>query len=170
MKPSMRSPLSTSPARMIGALALAATMGSAALIGPAPAATAVPATTAVQAKSAATSAPAGERNTKVSRSMTGIRASAYVGRYYRSAHEGTRKCIVRKESHGNYRIVSSGGSYRGAYQFNAHLARATAKRMGRSDLVNKPFNHWSRFDQDKAFWTVWNHGKGRGNWPTARGC
>jgi hypothetical protein len=77
---------------------------------------------------------------------------------------------VRKESHGNYRIASRTGKYRGAYQFNSQLARQTARKMGRPDLVNRPFNHWSRFEQDKAFWTVWNHGRGRGHWPTARGC
>jgi hypothetical protein len=160
--------MNTSLARMTGALAMAVAMGSVALLGSAPTAAAAP--TATAATSAATAAPTGERNTRVSRSMTGIRSSAYIGKYYSPRHESTRKCIVRRESHGNYRIVSRGGSYRGAYQFNAHLARATAKRMGRSDLVRKPFNHWSRFDQDKAFWTVWNHGRGRGNWPTARGC
>ena len=161
--------MSTTLARMTGALAMAVTVGSVALLGPGvDRGRGAGATAAV--KSAATSAPTGERNTKVSRSMTGIRSSAYVGKYYSSRHEGTRKCIVRKESRGNYRVVSRGGTYRGAYQFNAHLARATAKRMGRPDLADKTFNHWSRFEQDKAFWTVWNHGRGRGNWPTARGC
>jgi hypothetical protein len=158
--------MNTSLARMTGALAMAMTLGTVALLGPAPTASAAPTSTTT----VATSAPTGERNTRVSRSMTGIRSSAYIGKYYSARHEGTRKCIVRKESRGNYRVVSRGGSYRGAYQFNAHLARATARKMGRSDLVYKPFNHWSRFDQDKAFWTVWNHGRGRGNWPTARGC
>jgi hypothetical protein len=162
--------MNTSLARMTGAVAMAMAVGSTALLGPVGTASAAPTVSGTATTSVGTAAPTGERNTRVSRSMTGIRASAYIGKYYSSRHEGTRKCIVRKESHGNYRIVSSGGSYRGAYQFNAHLARATAKRMGRSDLVYKPFNHWSRFDQDKAFWTVWNHGKGRGNWPTARGC
>jgi len=152
------------------ALATAVAIGSLAVLAPASAAVAAPVASAAVVTSAPTSAPTGERNTKVSRSMTGIRSSAYIGKYYSPRHESTRKCIVRKESHGNYRIVSSGGTYRGAYQFNPHLARSTAKKMGRSDLVNKPFNHWSRFDQDKAFWTVWNHGRGRGNWPTARGC
>jgi hypothetical protein len=158
--------MNTSLARMTGALVTTLAIGSVAVLAPTTAAQAAPS----PATAAATSAPAGERNTKVSRSMSGIRSSAYVGKYYSSRHEGTRKCIVRKESGGNYRIVSSGRSYRGAYQFNAHLARSTARRMGRSELVNKPFNTWSRFDQDKAFWMVWNHGNGRRNWPTARGC
>jgi hypothetical protein len=112
----------------------------------------------------------GERDTHVSRSMTGVRSSAYVGKYYDARYEATRKCIVRKESGGNYRIASRSGTYKGAYQFNSALAKSTARKMGRSDLVNKPFNQWSRFEQDKAFWTVWNHGRGRSNWPTARGC
>jgi hypothetical protein len=135
-------------------------------------ATAAPASAAPQAASATvhTAARAGERNPDVSRSMTGVRSSAYVGKYYDSRYEATRKCIVRKESGGNYRIASRNGTYKGAYQFNSALAKSTARKMGRSDLVNKPFNQWSRFEQDKAFWTVWNQGRGRGNWPTARGC
>jgi len=160
--------MSTSLARMTGALAMAVTMGTVTFLGSATPAAAAPATTA--ATSAATAAPTGERNTKVSRSMSGIRSSAYVGKYYSARYERTRKCIVRKESGGNYRIASRTGKYRGAYQFNAQLASATAKKMGRRDLAGKPFNTWSRFDQDKAFWTVWNHGRGRGHWPTARGC
>ncbi len=161
--------MNSSLARMAGAMAMTMTVGSVALLGPVTTAAAAPTTTTAKSV-ATTAAPTGERNTKVSRSMTGIRASAYVGKHYSARHEGTRKCIVRKESGGNYRIASRTGKYRGAYQFNAHLARSTAKRMGRSDLANKPFNTWSRFDQDKAFWTVWNHGRGRGHWPTARGC
>ncbi|HSO05494.1 MAG TPA: hypothetical protein VLQ92_13495 [Candidatus Limnocylindrales bacterium] len=160
--------MSTSLARMTGALAMAVTMGTVTVLGSATPAAAASATTA--ATSAATAAPTGERNTKVSRSMSGIRSSAYVGKYYSARYERTRKCIVRKESGGNYRIASRTGKYRGAYQFNAQLARATAKKMGRRDLAGKPINTWSRFDQDKAFWTVWNHGRGRGHWPTARGC
>ena len=77
---------------------------------------------------------------------------------------------VRKESGGNYRVTSPGGYYRGAYQFNPGLARATANRMGRPKMARKPMNTWSRYHQDRAFWMVWNKGKGRGHWPTARGC
>ena len=161
--------MTTSLARMTGTLAMALTVGTAALLGPASTASAAPAATTAGA-SVGAAAPTGERNTKVSRSMTGIRSSAYIGKYYSPRHERTRKCIVRKESRGNYRIASRSGRYKGAYQFNAQLARHTAKKMGRPDLANKPINRWSRFEQDKAFWTVWNHGRGRGHWPTARGC
>jgi hypothetical protein len=155
--------------RITGVLAMTAAMGSAVLVAPAPPAAAATTGTAAAA-SVATAAPTGERNKKVSRSLSGVRSSAYVGRYYSPRHERTRKCIVRKESGGNYRIASRTGKYRGAYQFNANLARHTAKKMGRPDLARKPINRWSRFEQDKAFWMVWNNGRGRGHWPTARGC
>jgi hypothetical protein len=155
-------------ARIVGTAAATATAGTLLLAAPATAApTAAP---AASSTSSATAVKAGERNTKVSRSLRGVRDSAYIGRYYNRKYERTRKCIVRKESGGNYRIASRTGKYRGAYQFNAQLARHTAKRMGRSDLARKPMNRWSRFEQDKAFWLVWNHGRGRGHWPTARGC
>jgi hypothetical protein len=155
--------------RITGVLAMTAAMGSAVLVAPAPPAAAATTGTAAAA-SVATAAPTGERNKKVSRSLSGVRSSAYVGRYYSPRHERTRKCIVRKESGGNYRIASRTGKYRGAYQFNANLARHTAKKMGRPDLARTPINRWSRFEQDKAFWMVWNNGRGRGHWPTARGC
>lgn len=154
--------------RMTGVFAAAATAGALVLIGPAAPASAGTATVAATPSAAASAVRAGERNPKVSRSLSGVRASAYIGKYYSSRYEGTRRCIVRRESGGNYRISSPGGRYRGAYQFNAGLARATAYKMGRSDLARKPISSWSRFDQDKAFWVVWNHGRGAGHWGGTR--
>jgi hypothetical protein len=154
-------------ARITGVLAATATAGSLMIAAPV-AAAATTATSTTAGVSAA--APTGERNTKVSRSLRGVRPSAYIGKHYKSRYESTRRCIVRKESGGNYRIASRTGKYQGAYQFNAYLANATARKMGRKDLVGKPMRTWSRFDQDKAFWLVWNNGRGRGHWPTARGC
>ncbi len=159
--------------RITGAVAAAATAGVLVLIAPAASASPATASVATSASSptAASAVPAGERNKKVSRSLSGVRASAYIGKYYNSRYEGTRRCIVRRESGGNYRISSPGGRYRGAYQFNAGLARATAHKMGRKDLAGKPISSWSRFDQDKAFWVVWNHGRGAGHWGgTRHGC
>ena len=101
---------------------------------------------------------------------SGIAPSTYTGPMYNAAYEGTRTCIVRKESGGNYGIVSSNGAYHGAYQFSRSTADAVAARMGRGDLVGTPASRWSRAEQDMAFWTLWNNGAGRGNWPTARGC
>lgn len=153
----------TTATALAGALLVAAPAAAAPTTSAGPTATSVGAATV-------TAVPAGERNRKVSRSMRGVRPSAYVGKHYSKRHERTRRCIVRKESGGNYRIRSRTGKYRGAYQFNAQLARATARKMGRPDLARKPINTWSRFHQDKAFWTVWDKGRGRGHWPTARGC
>ena len=103
-------------------------------------------------------------------SDTGIVTSAYTGPYFNAAYEGTRQCIVRKESGGNYGIVSSNGSYHGAYQFSRSTGDVAAQRMGRADLVGTPASRWTRAEQDQAFWTMWNHGAGRGHWPTASGC
>ena len=153
-------------ARLTGVLAAAATAGSLLIAAPVAAAP----TTTGATSGVSTAAPTGERNTKVSRSLRGVRPSAYIGKHYKARYERTRRCIVRKESGGNYRIASRTGKYQGAYQFNAHLANATARKMGRRDLVGKPMRRWSRFEQDKAFWLVWNNGRGRGHWPTARGC
>lgn len=84
--------------------------------------------------------------------------------------EATRLCIMRKESGGNYRAVSPNGLYHGAYQFSRPTSDATAKRMGRPDLVGIPASQWSPADQDAAFWTLWDNGRGRSHWPTAKGC
>lgn len=159
------------PSRLTGVVASAATAGALLVVAPvAPAAASGVTAGATATTAAVTAVPAGERDRKVSRSMRGVRPSAYVGKKYKKRYERTRRCIVRKESGGNYRIKSRTGKYRGAYQFNAHLAAHTARRMGRPDLARKPINTWSRFHQDKAFWLVWNNGKGRSHWPTARGC
>lgn len=100
----------------------------------------------------------------------GIGPSAYTGSYYDAGSDGTRQCIVKKESGGDYGVVSSNGLWHGAYQFTRGTADNAARAMGRSDLVGVAPNTWSRADQDQAFWTIWNHGAGRHNWPTARGC
>lgn len=102
--------------------------------------------------------------------MSGIGASAYTGEYYDPAYDATRQCIVRKESRGDYRIVSSNGMYHGAYQFSQSTGNNAARKMGRPDLVGVPPEQWNRYEQDMAFWVTWNHGAGRSNWPTAAGC
>ncbi len=121
---------------------------------------------AAEAKAAAPAAPSTGRPTN----DYGIAGSAYTGPMYNAGSESTRKCIVAKESGGNYGIVSSNGRYHGAYQFSRPTGDATAQRMGRADLVGTPVSQWSRYEQDMAFWTLWNNGAGRGNWPTAAGC
>lgn len=129
---------------------------------------------AEEARKAAANKPASSSNSGGSSRPTtndsGIAGSAYTGPYFDAGSEGTRKCIVKKESGGNYGIVSSNGMYHGAYQFSRSTGDNAARKMGRADLVGTPVSQWSRAEQDQAFWTTWNHGAGSGNWPTARGC
>ncbi len=43
--------------------------------------------------------------------------------------------------------------------------------MGRPDLLGVPVNRWSRFEQDEAFWTIFNRGAGAHHWAGGRwGC
>lgn len=122
-----------------------------------------------QGSSAAATAPAPASGAAASGDR-GISTSAYTGPYYNPAYEATRQCIVRRESGGNYGIVSSNGLYFGAYQFSRSTGDATARMMGRPDLVGRTVNTWTRAEQDEAFWTLWNNGAGRGHWGTAPGC
>ena len=162
--------LSLTKSLTTAAAAAAVAAGSLLTFAPAPAASAATLAAAPAPAKASAVVVTRERNKRVSRSMRGVRKSAYIGRYYDRRYERTRRCIVRKESGGNYRIKSRGGTYKGAYQFNSYLARHTALKMGRRDLARKPMNKWSRLQQDKAFWIVWNHGRGARNWPTRHGC
>lgn len=162
--------MTRSLARMAGALATTAALVTVTALGTSTTASAAPTSTSTVVSSVSASTPSGDRNTRVSRSRMGVRPSAYIGKYYSARYESTRRCIVRKESGGNYRIASRSGTYKGAYQFNSSLASATARKMGNPRLAYRPINTWSRFHQDKAFWTVWNRGSGRGHWPTAWGC
>lgn len=57
-------------------------------------------------------------------------------------------CVRRRESGGNYSIVSSNGLYYGAYQFLRSSWDSTAMRAGRPDLVGVPPNLASPADQD----------------------
>jgi hypothetical protein len=124
----------------------------------------------VAAQEAARAAAEEARRAELAASRHGILPSQYTGAYFDPRSEATRKCIVQKESGGDYGIVSANGRYMGAYQFMQQTANTTAQRMGRPDLVGVPVNQWTRAEQDQAFWTLWNHGAGRSNWPTARGC
>ena len=57
-------------------------------------------------------------------------------------------CIRQRESHGNYKAVSAGGTYRGAYQFSQSAWDSTARHAGRTDLVGVLPDQASPADQD----------------------
>lgn len=98
------------------------------------------------------------------RNVRGVQASAWRGKYYNPRWENVRKCIVFRESRGNYKIKNKGSSASGAYQFLIKTSNGVAKTMQRRDLVGKRAGTWSRVDQDRAFWTLFNNGKGKGHW------
>lgn len=115
--------------------------------------------------------------------MHGVQDSLYRGKWFRAADEDVRKCIVKRETGGNYESVSAGGTYRGAYQMNRGLAIGTTwtmqtevqKDLGDEPasfvpaLRNAPIQTWNRYWQDRAFWTIWRNGAGAGHW-RGSGC
>jgi hypothetical protein len=125
-------------------------------------------------------------SSKATKDMRGVESSLYRGKYYRSAIESKRKCIVDRESEGHYDVVNPSGAYRGAYQVSASLARGAtwmmlkehkqlmgskAAKQTLSKLRAKPMNTWPRYWQDAAFHTVanWEHtGSGIAHWAGGR--
>ena len=125
-------------------------------------------------------------HSKATKDMRGVEPSLYRGTYYRSAIEAKRRCIVDRESEGHYDVVNPSGSYRGAYQVSAQLARgatwmmlkehkklmgAQAAKSTLASLRAKPMNTWPRYWQDAAFHTVanWEHtGSGIAHWGGGR--
>ena len=94
----------------------------------------------------------------------GIRPSQYVGKWYDPQYESNRRCIVRRESNGQYGVENSYSSAAGAYQMLASTSNWVAREIKRPDLINKPASKWTRWEQDKAFWRLWAHGSGKGHW------
>ena len=115
--------------------------------------------------------------------MHGVQDSLYKGKWYRAQDEDVRRCIVRRETGGNYTSVSAGGTYRGAYQMSRSLALGAtwtmqtevSKELGDElaalvpPLRDAPTQTWNRYWQDRAFWTIWRNGAGAGHWRGA-GC
>lgn len=117
--------------------------------------------------------------------QTGVRSSAYTGRYYRAVDEGYRRCIFTRESNANYASTGNNGGYQGGYQMTRALARGAAWMMApeiranwpdhwrlvRDLLLDTPASRWSRYWQDAAFWTVlnWDHDRrGAFHWSGGR--
>lgn len=115
--------------------------------------------------------------------LHGVADSLYRGKWFSVKAEGNRRCIVRKETGGNYESISSGGDYRGAYQMSRALAvgaawmmRAEVKKEFGAEaaatvdkLRDIPTQKWNRYWQDRAFWTIWRNGSGSDHWHV-RGC
>lgn len=109
---------------------------------------------------------------------SGFARSLYRGKWYMPNRENVRRCIIDRESNFNYRAVSRGGLYRGAYQMNRRLAIGATHMMlpevrrelgapgvqALRQLRRIPTQQWNRYWQDRAFWTIWRNGKGKSHW------
>lgn len=102
--------------------------------------------------------------------FTGYEKSIYKGIHYRPNQESFRKCVMQRESHFNYRAANRSSSARGAFQFLDNNwrdglvwmmlkeSRATDDGLDRKikRLFDRPINRWSRYWQDRAFFTAMN--------------
>jgi hypothetical protein len=112
---------------------------------------------------------------------SGYEESLYRGKFYYKDQEDFRWCVMKRESHHNYRAANSESSARGAYQFLDNkwrdglvymMLRESKKHdHGLEDrlkrLFDKPIHAWNRYFQDRAFFTALNYnGKwsGRKHW------
>lgn len=112
----------------------------------------------------------------------GWEPSLYTGKWYAEKWAPIRKCIMDRESNFNYKARNKHSSAAGAYQFldsqwrvslthmMMHEATSLSERQAIKALRDKPINKWSRYWQDRAFYTAWRHGEGRHHWaPTVEG-
>ena len=119
--------------------------------------------------------------------QTGVRGSAYTGKYYRASQENYRKCVGQREGRFQYFGTGSNNYYEGTYQMRDQLFIGAAWMLSRelkatyanwevvrAQLLDTPGHKWGRFWQDMAFYTVLNwrgDGVGASHWAGGRyGC
>jgi hypothetical protein len=108
----------------------------------------------------------------------GYEPSLYLGKWYSPKHEEFRECVMYQESRYNYRAENKTSSAKGAYQFLdnywrvslTHMMIPEEKKSGGHrieeirNLRKEPISDWSRYWQDRAFWTAFRHGEGKEHW------
>ena len=119
--------------------------------------------------------------------QTGVRGSAYTGKYYRASQENYRKCVGQREGRFQYFGTGSNNYYEGTYQMRDQLFIGAAWMLSRelkatyanwevvrAELLDTPGHKWGRFWQDMAFYTILNwrgDGVGASHWAGGRyGC
>jgi hypothetical protein len=114
----------------------------------------------------------------VALNMMGYRVSLYRGKWYSPRWENIRKCIMHRESRHNYRAANKSSSAKGAYQFLDSqwrdglvwmmLKESKNNKDGLRDSIKElreqPIHVWSRYYQDRAFFTAWRNGAGKKHW------
>lgn len=108
--------------------------------------------------------------------LKGIEPSLYRGKFFKKNDEDFRKCVIQRESRGRYNITGGGnldsdpwGDYSGAYQLHPDLAHGVVFMMAKEskktedgllsdirDLHDIKPKQWSRYFQDRAFYTILN--------------
>ncbi|MDP1878009.1 MAG: hypothetical protein Q8M17_10700 [Actinomycetota bacterium] len=97
--------------------------------------------------------------------------SLYRGVYFHADQERFRLCVGQREGRFTYTVRGGGGgNYFGTYQLSAALARGASWMMAAEsrsthDGLRKVAralhgilaNHWNRYWQDRAFYTILNH-------------
>ena len=69
-------------------------------------------------------------HSKATRDMRGVEPSLYRGRFFKAPKERIRRCIVKRESEGQYDVRGGGGNrYFGAYQMSDALADGATHMM-----------------------------------------
>lgn len=108
--------------------------------------------------------------------MQGFEPSLYTGKWFDPKWENTRRCIMKRESHHNYRAANPRSTARGAYQFLDSQWRDSLvwmllpehRKLGLTSEVkalrDKPIHKWNRYWQDAAFYTAWRHSEGKHHW------
>lgn len=108
----------------------------------------------------------------------GFEPSLYRGIWWDAKWRDIRACIVDRESGGSYWAFNRSSTARGAYQFLDSQWRhslvwmfiAESKKTGdgliseAKKLRKKPIHRWSRYWQDRAFYTALRHGEGLHHW------
>lgn len=108
----------------------------------------------------------------------GYASSKYVGDWYDRKYEDIRKCIGFHESRHNYSGTNRASSAQGYYQFLDNRWRVSLTWMmlkektgDREEIIalrHKPIKKWSRYWQDRSFYTAWRFGEGAKHWSAQR--
>lgn len=124
------------------------------------------------------SAEARKAFSPVAKDMEGWMPSLYRGIWWDQKWRDLRVCIMKRESNFRYRAANKTSSARGAYQFLDNNWRDglvwmfidESKQTGdgliseAKKLRKVPIHKWSRYWQDRAFYTALRNGKGIHHW------